>query len=195
MATQQPDWYAVLGVPSTASADEIRQAFRQAALRLHPDKAGAAAASAAAGAAAGVASSGSGSSACVSAAVQAAAAAAEEYHRVQQAWEVLQDGDKRAAYDRQLALAAAAAHVHINETVPLAELAEEAVDGLPCRAWPCRCGGGYYLLDEDAQAAQAAAAADAAQAAAAGAAEARPAELVVPCSTCSLHIRVLAPPA
>lgn len=88
MATQQPDWYAVLGVPSTASADEIRQAFRQAALRLHPDKAGAAAASAAAGAAAGVASSGSGSSACVSAAVQAAAAAAEEYHRVQQAWEV-----------------------------------------------------------------------------------------------------------
>lgn len=109
--------------------------------------------------------------------------------------QVLQDGDKRAAYDRQLALAAAAAHVHINETVPLAELAEEAVDGLPCRAWPCRCGGGYYLLDEDAQAAQAAAAADAAQAAAAGAAEARPAELVVPCSTCSLHIRVLAPPA
>lgn len=188
MAAQPPDWYAVLGVPSTASADEIKQAFRQAALRLHPDKAGAAAASAAAGAAAGVAS-GSGSGACV------AAAAAEEYHRVQQAWEVLQDADKRAAYDRQLALAAAAAQVHINETVPLAELAEEAVDGLPCRAWPCRCGGSYYLLDEDAQAAQAAAAADAAQAAAAGAAQARPAELVVPCSTCSLHIRVLAAPA
>jgi hypothetical protein len=114
---------------------------------------------------------------------------------VQQAWEVLQDSSKRAAYDRQLALAAAAAQMHINETVPLADLAEDAVDGLPCRAWPCRCGGTYWLFEEDAQAAQAAAAADAAQAAAAGTAEARPAELVVPCSTCSLHIRVLAPPA
>ena len=108
---------------------------------------------------------------------------------------MLQNAERRAAYDRQLALAAAAAQVHINETVPLADLAQEAVDGLPCYAWPCRCGGSYYLLEDDAQAAQAAAAADAAQAAAAGAAEARPAELVVPCSTCSLHIRVLAPPA
>ncbi len=109
--------------------------------------------------------------------------------------QVLQSSDTRAAYDRQLALAAAAAQVHINETLPLPDLQEDWVDGQPCHAWPCRCGGTYWLLDEDAQAAQAAAAADAAQAAAAGTAEARPAELVVPCSTCSLHIRVLAPPA
>ena len=109
--------------------------------------------------------------------------------------QALQDPERRAAYDRQLALAAAAAQVHINETVPLEGMAEEAVDGQPCRAWPCRCGGAYLLLAEDAQAAQAAAAADAAQAAAAGAVQAAPAELVVPCSTCSLHIRVLAPPS
>lgn len=32
------DHYEVLGVPPTASFDEIKAAFRQAALRLHPDK-------------------------------------------------------------------------------------------------------------------------------------------------------------
>jgi curved DNA-binding protein CbpA len=34
------DLYAVLGVPATASASEIRQAYKAAALRLHPDRTG-----------------------------------------------------------------------------------------------------------------------------------------------------------
>ena len=83
MASPLPDWYAVLGVPPTASSDEIRQAFRQAALRLHPDKAAAAAAAAAAG---GVQEGDPGGANAGS--VQAPAAAAEEYRKVQQAWEV-----------------------------------------------------------------------------------------------------------
>ena len=33
----EPDYYDVLGVPSTASTDDIRRAFRQLALRYHPD--------------------------------------------------------------------------------------------------------------------------------------------------------------
>ena len=75
MAAQPPDWYGVLGVPPTAGADDIKQAFRQAALRLHPDKAGAAAAQGSEGAAG-------------AAAAVAAAAAAAEFLLVQQAYEV-----------------------------------------------------------------------------------------------------------
>src|SRR5580704_14126958 len=37
MATQQKDYYGVLGVKKTASADEIRKAFRKAARKYHPD--------------------------------------------------------------------------------------------------------------------------------------------------------------
>src|SRR5215472_2140724 len=37
MATQHKDYYAILGVKKTATADEIRKAFRKAARKYHPD--------------------------------------------------------------------------------------------------------------------------------------------------------------
>jgi len=37
MAVEFKDYYAVLGVPRTASQDEIRRAFRKLALKYHPD--------------------------------------------------------------------------------------------------------------------------------------------------------------
>src|SRR5438445_7951906 len=37
MATQTKDYYAALGVKKTASADEIRKAFRKLARKHHPD--------------------------------------------------------------------------------------------------------------------------------------------------------------
>jgi molecular chaperone DnaJ len=37
MATQQKDYYGTLGVKKTASADDIRKAFRKAARKYHPD--------------------------------------------------------------------------------------------------------------------------------------------------------------
>src|SRR5579875_2088598 len=37
MATQTKDYYGVLGVKKTASADEIRKAFRKLARKYHPD--------------------------------------------------------------------------------------------------------------------------------------------------------------
>ncbi len=63
------DLYAVLGVGRGASPDEIRGAYRRAALRSHPDL------------------------------HPGDASAAERFKRVQLAYEVLGDPGRRAAYD------------------------------------------------------------------------------------------------
>jgi len=36
--TADQDYYAILGIPRSASVEDIRRAYREAALRLHPDK-------------------------------------------------------------------------------------------------------------------------------------------------------------
>jgi len=40
MAANKRDYYEVLGVDKGASADEIKKAFRKAAVKHHPDKEG-----------------------------------------------------------------------------------------------------------------------------------------------------------
>ena len=35
---RSPDFYAVLGVPATATAQDIRKAYKKRALQTHPDK-------------------------------------------------------------------------------------------------------------------------------------------------------------
>jgi Ca-activated chloride channel family protein len=35
----EPDYYALLGIPRNASVEQLRRAYREAALRLHPDRA------------------------------------------------------------------------------------------------------------------------------------------------------------
>ncbi len=67
------DLYAALGVPRSATAADIKKAFRKLALRLHPDK------------------------------NPGDARAEEAFKRVSEAWNTLGSPDKRAAYDRDLA--------------------------------------------------------------------------------------------
>ncbi|MDR1255876.1 MAG: molecular chaperone DnaJ [Puniceicoccales bacterium] len=64
------DYYSLLGVAKGASADEIKKAYRKMALKYHPDK------------------------------NPGDKAAEENFKKISAAYDILQDADKRAAYDR-----------------------------------------------------------------------------------------------
>src|SRR6188474_727505 len=64
------DYYEVLGVDRKAGEDEIKKAYRQAALKFHPDR------------------------------NPGDKAAEDKFKEAAEAYEVLSDGDKRARYDR-----------------------------------------------------------------------------------------------
>lgn len=72
--TDLPDFYAILGVPPTASRDEIRAAYRRLARQHHPD---------------------------VNPPSEDGIAANEFMRQLNEAYEVLNDPQQRAAYDRQ----------------------------------------------------------------------------------------------
>src|SRR6201984_2234229 len=69
MAVQFKDYYEVLGVPRTASEDEIKKAFRKLARQYHPDVA------------------------------KTKKGAEEKFKEINEAYEVLSDPDKRKKYD------------------------------------------------------------------------------------------------
>lgn len=69
-STEFKDYYAVLGVKKTASADEIKKKFRQLALKYHPDR------------------------------NQGNKAAEAKFKEISEAYDVLSDEDKRVKYDR-----------------------------------------------------------------------------------------------
>lgn len=73
-----PDPYNALGLSKTATGDEIRKAYRKLALQLHPDK-------------------------CKEESLKAKRT--DEFHLVQQAYDIIGDEEKRSRYDAQVRLA------------------------------------------------------------------------------------------
>jgi diphthamide biosynthesis protein 4 len=141
--------YQVLQVSHKASFEELKAAYRAVALKVHPDKNA-------------PRTEGHGSTATTE--------RLESFIRVQQAWEVLGDPQRREAYDRYLATLAARQEVYVNETILSSDLEPSLLqDGTHALIWPCRCSGEYIVLDSDLHGC----------------------ELLLPCTTCSLHIKVL----
>ncbi len=69
MATQQRDFYDILGIDRSAGPEDIKKAFRRLAMQYHPDR-------------------------------NKEPGAEERFKEISQAYEVLSDPEKRAAYDR-----------------------------------------------------------------------------------------------
>jgi hypothetical protein len=94
------DHYATLGVPRTASHEQIRRAYRERMRAAHPDASG----GRQAGELRQMGSAAPKSATAQSAAAQSAAAqsAAAEVTRIAEAWNVLSSPSRRAAYDLQL---------------------------------------------------------------------------------------------
>ena len=69
MPVEYKDYYKILGIARTATADEIKKAYRRLARKFHPD-------------------------------VSKEANAEARFKEVQEAYEVLKDPEKRAAYDQ-----------------------------------------------------------------------------------------------
>jgi len=70
MATKKRDYYEILGVERAAAAEEIKRSYRKLAVKFHPDK------------------------------NPDDPHAEEKFKELSEAYDVLMDGDKRAAYDR-----------------------------------------------------------------------------------------------
>ncbi|GMH44877.1 hypothetical protein BSKO_12834 [Bryopsis sp. KO-2023] len=137
--------YDVLNVERDATSQDLRQAYLAAARSLHPDKVG----------------------------ENGKRYAEEGFKKLQAAWQVLCDDEKRKAYDRQLNLLLSSSTMPIQETLGLDEMDEQGNGD--SFSYPCRCGDFFMIDGEDVLKCKLALLAN----------------LILPCRSCSLHVEVV----
>lgn len=157
--------YQVLGVDPSCGNEELRRAYHRAARQSHPDKSGADASSALAAGAADP------------------NAQHQRFLMVQEAYEALRDGERRAQYDQQLArdalqTARKADAVVVSDEIAVGEMQREELDdgegGVEVvLSYACRCGDVFEVTED----------------------ELHDGVDVVPCTGCSQHIRVISVPS
>ncbi|KAI9028511.1 DnaJ domain-containing protein [Hyaloraphidium curvatum] len=127
-----PTHYDALGVPPTASAEEIRRAYQRLALQHHPDKV------APQGGTAGPERGDDGKEGT-------GQPSGDAFLRVQAAWETLRQPAARRAYDASLLRLASAGAIDAEVDLDDMEFRESPEGGVYVHA--CRCGGEYAVSE------------------------------------------------
>mmetsp|Transcript_23571 Transcript_23571/g.65380 ORF Transcript_23571/g.65380 Transcript_23571/m.65380 type:complete len:152 (-) Transcript_23571:1281-1736(-) len=124
MAAASHTHYDALGVTPQATADEIKAAYKAAALLHHPDKKSASTA-------------------------DESARISTDFASIQSAWEVLRDPKARLIYDHQLSLKQTASNTPISEVLDLSDMDTRLEDGQYWYWHLCRCGGSYEVPEDE----------------------------------------------
>ncbi|KAJ1649079.1 hypothetical protein IWQ61_009722 [Dispira simplex] len=123
--------YDYLQVAPDASFAEVKQAYQQQVLRVHPDKIQQRGQAITPGIAEGKQDTDE----------------TELFRRIHLAWQILRVREKRQDYDIYLQELGAQSHGVVHDEVHLNELTYHAEEHVYTQ--PCRCGGEYALTDQD----------------------------------------------
>ena len=116
----QKTLYEVLSVSEDATYDEIRAAYRSAALNTHPDKAQTTLES------------------------SVPSSAQQEFFSVQKAWEILRHPASRADYDKQLQSSRQNIEIIASE-IKVTDMIIESTGDTVELLYPCRCGDYFFI--------------------------------------------------
>jgi diphthamide biosynthesis protein 4 len=118
--------YDVLNLPCTCSAEEIKAAYKRLVLKEHPDKM---------------------DPSWAPDEAEHRPGQLNQFHKIQEAYHVLQDPDRRARYDAQLQNVEHRVQVHPWDSIDLAQMDYE--DETSSYTFKCRCGDMFVLCSAD----------------------------------------------
>jgi diphthamide biosynthesis protein 4 len=163
----QKTLYEVLSVSEDATYDEIRAAYRSAALNTHPDKA---------------------QTTLESSSVPSTEQ--QEFSSVQKAWEVLRHPTSRADYDKQLQSSRQSIEIIASE-IQVGDMIVESAAGALELLYPCRCGDYFSITSGELSGMGIVVTGDGEEVEELQALDSASASVVLGCGSCSLKIRLV----
>lgn len=163
----QKTLYEVLSVSEDATYEEIRAAYRSAALNTHPDKA---------------------QTTLESSSVPSTEQ--QEFSSVQKAWEVLRHPTSRADYDKQLQSSRQSIEIIASE-IQVGDMIVESAAGALELLYPCRCGDYFSITSGELSGMGIVVTGDGEEVEELQASDSASASVVLGCGSCSLKIRLV----